>query len=124
MSAYSEIILDGLIEKYGKDVIMSLLSGEHKIDPKPPKPVGDYGYMIRSMVNRKNIFEEPGDCTYEPKQLIDALAGACEEMSYSNWHNHKFHMCAEIVLRYCEANGHSIESVIATPHDGKPEEED
>ena len=37
-----------------------------------------------------------------PRQIIEALADAGEEMSYSNYHNGLFEKAEEIIRRYCE----------------------
>lgn len=50
-----------------------------------------------------NIFTE-FDETTDPRQIMDALEDAGNEMSYSNYHNRMFRLARRLILLHCRAH--------------------
>lgn len=109
MSDSMEIVTRLLLEKFGKEKIEGLLTGDWEVDKAKKK--GERPAYIRDMEFACLFCDgEPHNTTVPCKEdykigaelLITAISDAREEMSYSNWHADKFDRIVEIIIRYCK----------------------
>ncbi len=119
MSEQLEILILALIEKYGKDKIVGLLTDRYSIELIRKKRNASAYY--RDLKNAKTPFYDegmPGTVEEKEKHLppdyvLEALEDAANEMSYSNWHGSKFDIAAgEVIIRYCQEHNIKIDREI------------
>lgn len=96
------LISEVLIKKYGREVIVKLLTDELCIDINQEKlRVGRQAY-IRDLKDNKTPFTDYDGHELDADLILISLEEAANEMNYSNWHGDKLDRAAEVVFRYCE----------------------
>ena len=113
-----EILILALVEKYGKDKIVGLLSNKYTLEPIRNEKTRRAYY--RYLKNAKTPFYDegmPGAASEEDKHMppdyvLDALEDAANVMSYSNWHGEKFDIAEEVIIRYCQEHNIKIDREI------------
>lgn len=116
MSEQLEILILALVEKYGKDKIVGLLTDKYSIELIRKKETRRAYY--RDLKNAKTPFYDASagdteeDKNLPPDYVLEALEDAANEMSYSNWHGSKFDIAGEVIIRYCQEHNIKIDREI------------